>query len=127
MEFCEIIKKKYFNKEFKIKTYKNIGTYKHDSSASDLHIYAVLKNLYNLQKIKKRKFKVVIDSCNGAGSYITPKFLKLLNCDVIELYTKPDGYFPRGSEPMPRNLNELSKTVKKVKADIGFAQDPDAD
>lgn len=123
----EKLKKIYFSREFKIRIYKNIGTYRQDDSACDIHIYGVIKNLYNLQKIKKRRFKVVIDSCNGAGSYITPKFLKLLNCDVTELYTKPDGYFPRGAEPLSANLKDLSKTVKKVRADIGFAQDPDAD
>ncbi len=121
------LKSAYINKKFKIKTYKGIGKYQQDDSASDKHIYAVLANLYNLNKIKKKRFKVVIDSCNGAGSFITPKFLKMLNCDITELYTMPDGYFPRGSEPVPANLNDLSKMVKKVKADIGFAQDPDAD
>jgi phosphomannomutase len=35
--------------------------------------------------------------------------------------------FPRGAEPLPENLKDLSAAVVKHSADIGFAQDPDAD
>jgi len=38
-----------------------------------------------------------------------------------------NGEFPRGAEPTPDNLTDLSKLVIKNKSDIGFAQDPDAD
>jgi len=123
----EKLKEIYKTKNFKIKTYDKIGIYREDDSVFSLHINEVLKNLYNLKEIKKRRFKVVIDSCNGAGSFITPEFLKKLNCEVISIYTNPDGYFPRGAEPIPSNLNDLAEKVKKTKAHIGFAQDPDAD
>jgi len=46
---------------------------------------------------------------------------------IIELFTEPTGLFPHNPEPLPENLNELSRTVKKEKADLGISVDPDVD
>ncbi|MFC1560160.1 phosphoglucosamine mutase [Candidatus Margulisiibacteriota bacterium] len=90
------------------------------------HINTIFKNI-DTKGIRKEKFKVVLDSCNGAGSIITVKLLKQLGCKVVPLYTDTKKGFPRGAEPTPKNLKALCRKVKKEKADIGFAQDPDAD
>ena len=71
--------------------------------------------------------RVAVDCCNGAGSLMTPGLLGALGCEVIELNTTPDGRFPRPPEPVPGNLTELSRLVRSEKADVGFAQDADAD
>lgn len=92
----------------------------------DAHINKVLKCV-NVPQIKGGKFKVVLDSCNGAGSKITPILLKQLGCDVVELNTDIDKPFPHDPEPVPGNLKALCAKVKETKADIGFAQDADAD
>ncbi|OGC13400.1 phosphoglucosamine mutase [candidate division WOR-1 bacterium RIFOXYA2_FULL_37_7] len=102
------------------------GSAKTYNKASEIHINKILKAI-DPKKIRKAKFKVVIDSCNGAGSVITPLLLKELGCIVIELNTNTKKLFPRGAEPTPENLTELAAIVKKEGADIGFAQDPDAD
>ena len=80
-----------------------------------------------LNRIQKRKFKVVMDSINGAGSHALPTMLKSLGCEVIELNCEPNGKFNRGTEPLPENLNDLCQMVKDHNADVGFAIDPDAD
>lgn len=95
-------------------------------NACEIHIQKVLK-VIDVKRIQSRKFHVVIDSVNGAGSIVTPELLRRLNCRVTEINCKPDGLFPRGAEPLPENLRQLSDAVIKHKADIGFAQDPDAD
>ena len=95
-------------------------------NAGEIHLKKVFK-IIDANKIRSRKLHVVIDSVNGAGSIITPDFLRQLNCKVTEINCVPDGLFPRGAEPLPENLKQLSEAVLKNKADIGFAQDPDAD
>ena len=98
-----------------------------DSSAANVHIEKVLAAI-DVAAIKKRKFTVVLDSVNGAGSLITQELLKKLGCRVIPIHCDmTTGTFPRGAEPVAQNLKALSKAVKEHKADIGFAQDPDAD
>jgi len=81
----------------------------------------------NTEVIKKRKFKVVIDPCQGVGALYTKKFLENLGCEVFLINTEPLGYFSHNPEPVPSSLTQLCEEVKRRKADIGFAQDPDCD
>jgi phosphomannomutase len=81
----------------------------------------------DVKKIRKAKFKVAIDPVNGAGAGITERFLKQLGCSVVSINNVPNGLFGRKAEPLPENLGSLCRLVKKSGADIGFAQDPDAD
>ncbi len=96
------------------------------SGATDLHIQAILDVLGPLPKTE-RPLRVVIDSCNGAGSLVGPKLLEALGSEVISINVTPNGLFPRGAEPLPENLGDLCTAVKEHHADIGFAQDMDAD
>lgn len=94
----------------------------------DKHIEKVLKlKLLNIGAIKKRKFKVVVDAVNSSGSVIVPRLLEKLGCKVIKLFCDGSGKFPHTPEPLPVNLKLLSNAVKKYKADLGIAVDPDAD
>jgi len=97
-----------------------------DNSAYDIHISEILSSV-DVEKIKNKKFKVVIDSCNGAGSIITVKLLKELGCEVIPINTDVTKIFPRNPEPIPENLKQVCEVVKKENAQVGFAQDADAD
>jgi phosphomannomutase len=96
------------------------------SGAAELHIQTILDALGPLPETN-RKLRVVIDSCNGAGSYAGPKLLEALGAEVIPINTTPDGSFPRPAEPVPENLGALCEAVKDNRADVGFAQDMDAD
>lgn len=97
------------------------------AGALDLHIKAILDVLGPLP-VGARPLRVAIDSCNGAGSVVAPRLLAALGAaEVISINTTPDGLFPRGAEPVPENLSALSEAVKEHGADVGFAQDMDAD
>ncbi len=90
------------------------------------HVQKIIKVLGTL-RAGARKPRVVIDACNGAGSVLTPRLLELLGAEVIGINTTPDGRFPRPAEPLPENLGALCQTVRDHHADVGFAQDMDAD
>ena len=97
-------------------------------SAYQNHIQNILElNCIDIDKIRNKKFKVVVDTVNGAAYKALPEMLEKLNCNIIKIYCSNDGTFPRGTEPIPSNLNDLSNAVIKNNADIGFATDPDAD
>jgi len=107
---------------------KDIKKVTFDLSWLERHIEKVLKlKIIDAAKIRRRKFKVVLDTVNAAGSYIAPKLLEKLGCKVIKLYCDGSGIFPHTPEPLPENLKQLSAAVKKHKADIGIAIDPDSD
>ncbi|HEU4712108.1 MAG TPA: phosphoglucosamine mutase [Pyrinomonadaceae bacterium] len=94
--------------------------------ATDQHINAILDVLGPLPKTG-RPIRVVLDSCNGAASIAGPKLLEALGASVIAINVTPDGSFPRAAEPVAENLGDLCAAVKEHDADIGFAQDMDAD
>lgn len=76
-----------------------------------------------------RKVKVVVDGGNGVGGLVGPAVLRGLGCEVIELYTEPDGRFPN-HHPDPtvlENIRDLQKKVLETKAHLGIAWDGDAD
>ena len=92
------------------------------------HIKDVLNLKYiDVKEIRKRKFKVLADCVNGAGVYVIPDLLKEFGCEVIEMNCEKTGIFPRFPEPLPENLTETMKVVKKSKADLGVVVDPDVD
>jgi phosphomannomutase len=97
-----------------------LGSYTKDDSYVDKHIEKILKlKLVDVEAIKARNFKVVIDCVNSTGGIALPKLLKALGVEqVTEIFCEPNGQFPHNPEPLPENLNELSVTVKKQKADI---------
>jgi phosphomannomutase len=90
------------------------------------HLDRILEN-YGPVKRNGRKFKVAIDCCNGAGSLMTPRLLESLGCDVTAINITPNGIFPHPPEPVPQHLTDLCTLVKETGADVGFAQDADAD
>lgn len=81
----------------------------------------------DVENIKKQHFKVVVDTVNGANYHLLPHLLRMLNCEVIELYCNSSGIFDRNPEPTPENLTLLSEYVIKYGADLGLASDPDGD
>ncbi len=82
----------------------------------------------SIDAIRARKFKIILDAVNASGSFIVRELLALLGVvDVLPLHADGSGKFPHAPEPVPQNLSELCNEVKKNKADLGIAVDPDAD
>ena len=81
----------------------------------------------NAAAIRARRFRVAVDCCNGAASAATPAFLDALGCEVLAVNVDPALPFPHDPEPLPGNLDVLCRTVREGNADVGFAQDADAD
>ena len=105
---------------------EEIGSIKYDPHAIDSHLSKVL-DYVDAELIRSKHFKVAFDCCNGAGSLMTPRLLQDLGCQLIPISTEPNGIFPREPEPTPQNLTQLSSTTELSGADVGFAQDADAD
>ncbi len=92
------------------------------------HIDQVLGlKLVDVEKVKARKFKVVVDAVNSIGGVVIPALLRRLGCEVVELNCTPDGHFAHNPEPLPQNLTEISEVIVKEGADLGVVVDPDVD
>lgn len=113
-------------KSFSLKHRRKKGSFLRDQTALSSHRAHLLRHL-NVRKIRSRHFRVAMDPCNGTGAVASAAFLKKLGCRVAAINDKPTGHFVHPPEPREENLTQLSRSVRRFRADIGFAQDPDAD
>ena len=109
-------------------TIDNIGKVILREDFNAKHIAQVLAlPLVNVEAVRKRKFKVVVDAVNSVGGVVIPALLKELGCEVVELNCDPTGEFAHNPEPLPENLTEISEVIRKEGADLGIVVDPDVD
>ena len=102
-----------------------VSSYK---EAIDLHIDNILNlSFINIEKIKSRNFKIILDTINGASCKGFKILLEKINCEIIHINDKPNGIFNRNPEPKVENILHLSKIVKDNNADLAFVTDPDGD
>jgi phosphomannomutase len=87
----------------------------------------LFSNSGNVELVRERKFRIVVDAVNSSGSHFLPYLLKAFECEVIPLYCDGSGNFPHTPEPVPAHLGDLAKAVVEHHADFGIAVDPDAD
>jgi phosphomannomutase len=125
-EEAEQIRQNYYDKDFVSVPPADLGEISCNEKTDDIHIDRVLA-IVDKDAITAKKFKVVLDSVNGAGGRITQKLLAELGCEITAINCEPTGIFAHTPEPTAANLTGLCQAVKAESAQIGFAQDPDAD
>lgn len=106
----------------------DLGKITKNDTYIDKHIEAVLNlKVLDLEAIRKKKFKVVVDAVNSTGGIAIPKLLEKLGVEVVKLYCDPTGHFPHNPEPLKEHLGDISAKVVAEKADFGIVVDPDVD
>ncbi len=108
--------------------YKSTGKIVHDDFFLHDHIRRVLAiKSVDVEAIRRRHFKVVVDCVNAGGAVVVPALLNELGCTVVKMNCDPTGRFPRKPEPIPENLGAVMERVRLEKADLGIVVDPDVD
>ncbi len=126
IEGKELIKVSESKKFIKVQEKKGDVFFKNDYISR--HINKILDlNCIEVDLIKKKRFKIVVDAVNSTGGIAIPMLLDKLNVECIKIYCDPNGEFPHNPEPLPENITELSKSVVKNNADLGIVTDPDVD
>ncbi len=115
--------------DFSFTGVEKLGTYATNDTYLQQHIDTIVQYpLVEVETIKKKQYKAVVDVVNSTGALCIPALLKALGVeDVIVLNGEVNGRFAHNPEPLPENLTELSAAVRAHKADIGIAVDPDVD
>jgi len=107
---------------------EDIGSYEKNEEYIDIHISKIFDLPYvDIDKIKERQFKVVVDCINSTGSISIVPLLRVLGCEVISINDELTGDFAHNPEPLPEHLTELSSKVVSEAADMGISVDPDVD
>ena len=105
-----------------------LGTLTIDDSFNQRHIDSVLQlKLVDVEAIKKRQFRVCVDTINSVGGIILPDLFKALGVDYEILNGDCTGDFAHNPEPLEKNLHGIMDKMKKGGFDLGIVVDPDVD
>ena len=105
-----------------------LGKIEMDNDFLDKHIQAIIEMPeVEVDRVRARGFKVVLDPVNSSGALTVPQLLEYLGCEVITINGEPNGQFAHNPEPLPEHLTALSATILEHHADLGIAVDPDVD
>ena len=112
----------------KYATVDKLGSYTKNDSYIQKHIEQVLAlDLVDVEQVKEKGFKVVVDCINSTGAISVAPLLEQLGCEYILLNDDVSGQFAHNPEPLPENLKGLSDAVLFHRADLGISVDPDVD
>ncbi len=112
----------------KYAAFNSTGRIEHNDFFLRDHIRRVMAiKSVDVEAIRKRHFKVVVDCVNAGGTVVVPALLNEFGCRVIKMNCEPTGEFPRKPEPIPENLGAVMDRVRTEKADLGIVVDPDVD
>jgi phosphomannomutase len=115
-------------KTYIFQTVENLGHISYPEGTLERHIDKILAlPLVNLNAIKTRKFKIVVDPVNSTGSLALGALLEKLGCSFSMINDDLSGRFAHNPEPLPEHLTQISEMVVSQKADLGITVDPDVD
>lgn len=106
-----------------------IGAIREDNTFVQKHIEKILAHpLVNVDAIRSKEFKVVVDGVNSTGSIFVPKLLEALGVKEVKVINEEvNGQFAHNPEPLQEHLTELINSVAEQGYDLGIAVDPDVD
>ena len=117
------IERLFFSEEYKRADYDKVGSIKYQERTNEKYKKHFLSCL-DIQAIRKKQFKVVIDYSYGITSTIFPNILGEFNCEVVSLSAHLDSdKITRSEEELRSSLKHSSYVVKSLNYDIGFMID----
>lgn len=114
----------YHMERFRKVPFNRLGTWNTNQNYVDGY-FKHLTSFLNRKAVAEKKYKIVIDPCNGAGALFINHFSRWLGCELIPINNTPSGHFPHDPEPRPRNASEVSSILRITKADAGFLLNSD--
>ena len=106
----------------------HLGSYTDDNSFNQRHIDSVLQlKLADVEAIKKRKFRVCVDTINSVGGIILPDLFKAIGVDYEIINGACTGDFAHNPEPLEKNLQGIMDKMRQGGFDLGIVVDPDVD
>src|SRR5690606_4038883 len=98
-------------------------TFDKEQLLADKHIQAILEHpLVDVEAIRAKDFKVVVDAINSTGALFVPRLLEALGVSgTVVINEDVNGQFAHNPEPLPEHLQELSSAVVRNNADLGIA------
>ncbi len=116
------------NKDFHFAEIHNLGQRMVHNDYLSKHIDLILNlEVVDVELIKSKKYKIVVDGINSTGAIAVPLLLDALGCETILINGEINGQFAHNPEPLPEHLTQICADVVSSKSDLGIVVDPDVD
>ncbi|MCE5299292.1 MAG: NTP transferase domain-containing protein [Spirochaetia bacterium] len=120
------IENSFFREEYRRADSESVGTIAYPPRALEYYRDGFM-NCVDTDRIKKRRFRIIIDYSYSAALNIFPSILGELNCEVIALNAYNDEKkLTRKQEKFQEDLEKLAGMVRTLKADAGVMIDAGA-
>ncbi|WP_338599853.1 phosphoglucosamine mutase [Sulfolobus tengchongensis] len=118
----------YFNNRFNSVDWNElINDVKKEKRVIDVYVKGILSHV-DVNKIRSKRYKVLIDPANSVGSLTTPIVARELGCKVLTINGNLDPLFSaRTPEPTFDSLKETARVARELNVDLAVAHDGDAD
>ena len=121
------IEKYYGRQDFRRAFYSEFGEIQFPDRAMETYVRA-LTNSWDVEAIRKRAFRLVIDYSHSPASLVLPNLLGRLNAEVISLHAFSDeARTSVGASELDANIAGVQRLVKVMGADMGIVTDPGAE
>ena len=117
------IERLFYSDEYERADYMNVGYIMYPERTNEKYREHFL-GCIDVNSIRKKRFKLVIDYSYGITSTIFPTILGEFNCEVVSLSAHLDkGKITRNAEEFQQALNNFKFVVKSLNFDYGFMID----
>lgn len=122
----QAIKDRYLAGPVDYAPHAELGSVHHLEDSTSEHLKRVAA-IVDVERIRSKKFRVLLDSNHGSGCVLGRPLLEHLGCDICLLGCSADGLFAHTPEPTEDNLADVAHQATDGGYDAVFCQDPDAD
>jgi mannose-1-phosphate guanylyltransferase/phosphomannomutase len=117
------LERSFFSEEYQRADFFNVGTLKYPERTNMKYKEHFIDSI-DLDAIRKRKFKIVLDYSYGITSTIFPNILGDFNCEMVSLSAHLDKErITREENDFKKSFENFRYVVKSLNFDIGFMID----
>jgi mannose-1-phosphate guanylyltransferase/phosphomannomutase len=121
------IEKYYGRQDYRRAFYTEVGEIQFPSRSSEMYVRG-LTSSWDVERIRNRAFRLVIDYSFSPAALILPNVLGKLNAEVISLHAFTDEMRTAvGSHELGGNITGVRRLVKVMGADVGVILEPGAE
>ncbi len=116
----------YHGSNFLLASWDKLRPVQREAELMDRYLDHLLAAL-DVDAIRARALRVVVDFCNGACGPAAGRLFEALGCTLLPINEEPTGEFAHAPAPSTTNMRQLAALMRCLEADFGAALNIDGD
>jgi mannose-1-phosphate guanylyltransferase / phosphomannomutase len=116
------IEKNFFRHDFRRAPFHEVGDLDYPARVREAYAADLLENL-DVEAIRERRFRIVVDYGYSAASFVLPLVLGPLQVEAVSAHAAPTVEAPSGTAALRETIGQAKRLVRSVGADLGVVFD----